>query len=91
MYKTDKTACVRICAAKALECDGVVIFSDTVQDLIHVHREAGVVTQKEEDWEEEHLVILYERRLVLGHPCKSLVPAHTWKLLVPGVLGHPWK
>ena len=36
-------------------------------------------------------MILYERRMVLGHPCKSLVPAHPWKLLVLGVLEHPWK
>ena len=36
-------------------------------------------------------MILYKRQLVLGHLCKSLIPAHPWKLLVPGVLGHPWK
>ena len=36
-------------------------------------------------------MILYERRMVLGHPCKSLVPSQPWELLVLGVLEHPWK
>ena len=54
--------------------------------LLWVHRKAGVVPQKG-----EHLVILYERLLVPGHPCSSLVLPPPWELLVSVVLGHPWK
>ena len=47
--------------------------------------------QKEEDWDEDQLVIFYEQQLVIGQPCKSLILAPPCKLLVPVVLGHPCK
>ena len=59
--------------------------------LIRAHREAGVVHQQEADWGGEQLLILYERQMVLGHPCKLLVLSHPYKLLVPLDLGHSWK
>ena len=34
LSKIEKTTCVRICAAKDLERDGVVIFPDTVRDIV---------------------------------------------------------
>ena len=35
-YKTEFAICVGICAANALECDGVVYFCDNVRDIVLV-------------------------------------------------------